>query len=216
MNRREFFKVVSAAGVIAALPTQLFASQPIDVASAVRWFETNFKCSMGAPWAFVEPRPQAYEDYVYDPAWWALDESRDYKGLTPYNTYVITASNERIAVAELLSLFGEAIERHPSIAGSLLYWRLDDKVHVKNISRRVGGDLVFTQEQVENDPALWYECEKEGVEHNDEDGCYYRNRRDENFVVLRTRIAVPEMQRLGEQDARMHSGWDVFKPTEDV
>lgn len=219
MKRREFIKIIAATSVAASIPGKLFAGTPSGVADAIRWFEQHFECAMGAPWAFAEPRPESYADCVDDPSWWQEDDERKYDGLTPYNTYSIVAPNEPVAIRALLKLFGDAIRNHPSIAGAPLYWRLEDKIKVKSVSRRVGGDLVATQEQLEDGyPNFWQVCEEqEGVERSDEDGCFYKNRRTETFVTVRTRIAVPELQRLGEQGLNMHDGWTLkLTGTEDL
>ena len=209
MKRREFIKVIAATGVAAAIPCQLFAGTPSNAAEAVRWFDRNFQCAMGAEWAFVEARPESYADRVDDPDWWLQSDERKYDSLTPYNTYSIEAPTESAAIGVLLKLFGDAMRDHPSIAGARLYWRLADKIQVRGGFRKVGGDLVATQEQYEDDyPNFWHLCEQDGVEQGD-DGCFYRNRRTESFVALRTRIAVPEMQRLGDQGPNMYDGWTL-------
>ena len=211
MKRRDFIKIIAATGVAAAIPSQLFAGTPTNAAEAVKWFERHFECSMGAPWAFVEPQTAGFVDRPEESSWWVLYEDRDYKGLTPYNTYKIQAPNEAIGAEALCALFGDVIRRYPSIAGSKLYWRLKDKIQAKHISRRIGGDLVVNAEQLDDDPCLAAQCAAEGMERNDEDGSFYRNRRTETFTAVRTRIAVPEMQRLGEQDTFMHAGWIIDK-----
>ena len=207
MIRREFFKIVAAGMALVGLPAMAGERQPQSAAELVDWFEHNFACSMGAPWAFVEPRAAEFSDHPDDLPWWQNQSTltRDYSKLTPYHTYKVEARTEARVLQEIKLLFDGFLSEYPEIKGSLLYWRLPEKIQLRAEQRRDPGEMVATDEQV-----------ADGIVKIDRNNCYkdvdsncWRKNTDRYTVFVgRTRLAIPKMQDLVVQSSKSYAeGW---------
>ena len=216
MDRREFLKIIPAGAALAILPSAVLGAVrvPETVYELVEWFERTFECNVGAPWAFVESRAEQFADKVDDPIWWlqmAADESRDYSGLTPYHTYRVEAHRIKPAVQAIFGLISGFVVEYPLVKGTPMYWRYHDHFRVSKEPRIEGGVLVLTDEQFTDsgyDDSLVEGCEC------DENGNYWKDRIHYQAFVLKTRIAIPAMQKIGIQSSQSYldtGGWGSTK-----
>ena len=148
MNRREFVQSLAAISAGVALPVSVQGFQGLinSDLELVEWLEANFVCSFGAAWAYVEPRP-AWADGEFD------SEDPRWGGLTPYVTMEAEAYDSPAKL--LLAEFEALLANHPAARGSPLYWRLPERVKVRETWWQDRGACVLTQEQVEDGGNGW-------------------------------------------------------------
>lgn len=161
MQRREFLQSVATITAGLALPASVrgFAGLIGSDVELVDWLEATFRCQLGAPWAFAEPRP----DWAADVAMIGVmpdgteEEDLRWNDLTPYMTFKAEDydSPARRILADLQAL----VAAHPEVAGTDLWWRYPEKVKASESWYQDKGPCLMTAEQCE-DRADWPTAEQ--------------------------------------------------------
>lgn len=154
MNRRGFLQSIAALAAGLALPAGVKGFQGLinSDLELIDWLETNFRCSVGAPWAFVEPRPTWADGAVL------VDEDVRWGGLTPYVTVAAEAYDKPADL--VLTEFQRLVAQHPEVLGTSLYWRFPDRVRVRESWFQDRGACVLTTEQYEDCGNEWPTAEQ--------------------------------------------------------
>lgn len=203
MKRRDFLKTIAGVTALIVTPVNwasVLSGRPRTVEQLIAWCETQFKCAHGAPWMYVEPRPEVLEGVVL----LTSKYEKLVKDFTPYFTYRLWSREQNLSDAEgvlvekMLQTFERLLGYQDLPRGTEMYWRLAQRIELTRREKQELGDVVPATDVVEGEDGSFRTTGGElVVERTDPYRTIYRRVQFYTRTDLRTRIAIPALPKLG-------------------